>query len=354
MQEKKIFISHSTKNKDFSDLLLNYLYLLGVNKEDIFCSSNYETGVENNIPKDVVSALTTSKIDIIVLSNEYKDSEYCLNEAGIIYHKNVSNISKMMVIVLPGIIGKQQAGFISEQDIQFRLLDIEFSRKVSHRLIENLEYNNIININDKQKEEFKKIFKNNIEIYKQNLPIVENLSQISIKKKEEILTAQKNIIEMFNEGIKPKYKIPKIFYKYYHRIIDVQSCKNGNILIETITLCEIVNLSSNKYQENYSVQFPKSDPYTTFQEKNLKINNKEQKICFPKIEDVDVNNPYIVYSLKPVTVKEHSSTVIERKVIYETTISKFFQSRINRIPVADYIIKANFNQNFQEKNYFLE
>ena len=55
--KKRIFISHSEKNKDFVALLLNYLVSLGVKRKNIFCSSDYRSGVHDKISDDVFAAL---------------------------------------------------------------------------------------------------------------------------------------------------------------------------------------------------------------------------------------------------------------------------------------------------------
>ena len=74
--KKEIFISHSEKNADFVQILFDYLISLGIEAETIFCTSNYRSGVQDIISDDVFDSLKGTEIVIIILSNEYKRSEY--------------------------------------------------------------------------------------------------------------------------------------------------------------------------------------------------------------------------------------------------------------------------------------
>ncbi|MDH3651631.1 MAG: TIR domain-containing protein, partial [Saprospiraceae bacterium] len=82
----KIFISHSSADKIIiDDFVSKILQLgLGIQEEDIFCTSIQGMDIRNG--EDFVSAIKDEllevKVIIVVLSNNYKESEICLNEMG--------------------------------------------------------------------------------------------------------------------------------------------------------------------------------------------------------------------------------------------------------------------------------
>lgn len=350
--DKKIFISHSEKNKDFVDILLKFLILLGVKEKEIFCSSNYKTGVENQIGPEVFSALKSTVIDIIVLSNDYKESSYCLNEAGIIGFKCNHNESKKLIVVLPGIIGTQSAGFITEDDHQCRLINDEFFDGFSSKLIGCLREENLLPDNEDHLDLTKKIIKKQIDAYKKQLPILENLKIESTEnskdsERSEIESARKKIMEMFQADISFKHKRPYVFYKDYARIILIKAAKPGKIIVETITQCVIVNLSSKDYLESYSIQFPQTDSSNTWGEEYIKVNGQELSARTWEERNHSLSNlQYVEYEAPSITIKGHSSAAIENKVSYEIIPSRFFQSKIIRIPSGSYTVQAAFDPSF--------
>ena len=88
MSKKEIFISHSTKDKEVADMIADFLHNAGIDKELIFCSSLPGNDVIEKIPDEVRIHLNESKVNIVILSNNYYQSAYCLNEAGIIWYEN--------------------------------------------------------------------------------------------------------------------------------------------------------------------------------------------------------------------------------------------------------------------------
>ena len=80
----KIFISHSSENKDYGNALVDLLTSIEVKSEDIIYTSNDAYGIP--IGKDIFDWLK-SKIEekpfvIYLLSPEYYKSRTCLNEVG--------------------------------------------------------------------------------------------------------------------------------------------------------------------------------------------------------------------------------------------------------------------------------
>ncbi len=120
MSDTKIFISHSSKNKPVAQIIVNLLERLAISEENIFCSSVPGTDVKETIPDTVFKKIKQSNIDIIILSEEYYHSAYCLNEAGIIwFKKSTSENAHAIVIALPEIKLDDMKGFINSDYIQY-------------------------------------------------------------------------------------------------------------------------------------------------------------------------------------------------------------------------------------------
>lgn len=82
----KIFISHSYKDKEIVDLFKNVILNagLGVLDSEIAYTSTPETGVSlgGSIPQYIKDNLADSDFVFFMISNNYRESEVCLNEMG--------------------------------------------------------------------------------------------------------------------------------------------------------------------------------------------------------------------------------------------------------------------------------
>lgn len=86
---KRIFISHSSKDKDimekFSDSILQLG--IGLSHEDIFCTSIEEMGIKNgeDIRRHIRENVRSADFSFLMISKNYKASEICLNEMGAVW-----------------------------------------------------------------------------------------------------------------------------------------------------------------------------------------------------------------------------------------------------------------------------
>jgi hypothetical protein len=80
----KIFISHSSKNKDYGNYLVELLRGLGIKENEILFTSNVAYGipVAKNIFNWLKSQIEEKPFVIYLLSKEYYESVACLNEMG--------------------------------------------------------------------------------------------------------------------------------------------------------------------------------------------------------------------------------------------------------------------------------
>ena len=107
----KIFISHRSTDKKVADILESFLTNCGISYNNIFCSSLPGNDVEEKISSEVKEALKSSVLNIVLLSNDYYQSAYCQNEAGIIWFLYIEKI----VIALPEIDENVMQGFLNSE-----------------------------------------------------------------------------------------------------------------------------------------------------------------------------------------------------------------------------------------------
>lgn len=119
-QKERIFISHSSKDEVFVVKLAQLFELLGVNRNNIFCSSIEGQGVKHGkkIEEAVRNEIIEDKVLIYVISNNFLNSNYCLNELGagwILSDKRTQN-KNLFHIKLPDISFDDIKGFIGGSD----------------------------------------------------------------------------------------------------------------------------------------------------------------------------------------------------------------------------------------------
>lgn len=114
----KIFISHRSTDKAIADAIFDFFVATGIPRGKIFCSSLPGNDVEQKISVEVKNTMKNSCVNIAILSNEYYQSAYCLNEAGIIWFQDVPAIP----IALPEIEPSNMIGFL-DSDYKIRRLD---------------------------------------------------------------------------------------------------------------------------------------------------------------------------------------------------------------------------------------
>lgn len=95
VNSKRIFISHSSKDKDIVEKFIDHILQLGIGikNEDIFCTSIEEMGVKNgeDIRKHIQTNIRNADYAFLLISKNYKASEICINEMGAVwaYDNNV-------------------------------------------------------------------------------------------------------------------------------------------------------------------------------------------------------------------------------------------------------------------------
>lgn len=116
-----IFISHRSIDKEIADILLDFFVRMGISRDLIFCSSLPGNDINEKISSEVKDAIKTSAVNIVILSQEYYKSAYCLNEAGIIWFMDSV---PAIPIALPEISPDSMIGFLNNE-YKIRRLDCD-------------------------------------------------------------------------------------------------------------------------------------------------------------------------------------------------------------------------------------
>ena len=114
-----IFISHRTVDGPVADMLRDYLVGAGIPNEYVFCSSLPGNDVKHIISREVKEKIAFSTINIAILSKDYYESAYCVNEAGIIW---LHDQTPAIIIGLPEVTPSNMQGFLNN-DYKLRRLD---------------------------------------------------------------------------------------------------------------------------------------------------------------------------------------------------------------------------------------
>lgn len=125
--KNNIFISHSSENKEIVLQLSAYIERLGVKPERIFCSSIVSQGVKNGekLGTSISNAINESKILIFLLSHDFINSSYCMQELGAGWHLSEQNKAKCFCLVLPDISLSEVSGFVNSKIFKFTFVDEE-------------------------------------------------------------------------------------------------------------------------------------------------------------------------------------------------------------------------------------
>jgi hypothetical protein len=92
---KKVFISHSSKDKEVVINFIQILEVIGIKPENIFCTSleGYGAGLGSNFIEEIEARLNEDVLVFFMLSDHFYKSPMCLIEMGAAWAKTKSQIS---------------------------------------------------------------------------------------------------------------------------------------------------------------------------------------------------------------------------------------------------------------------
>lgn len=100
---KRVFISHSSRDRDVVEKFVDNILQLGIglSYEDIFCTSIEDMGIKNgeDIREHIRNNVQSVDFSFLMISKNYKDSEICLNEMGAVWAAN----HRVKYYLLPGV-----------------------------------------------------------------------------------------------------------------------------------------------------------------------------------------------------------------------------------------------------------
>ena len=131
---KKIFISHSSKDKTIVEAFTNLLRLgANISHEDIFCTSIEEIRIKNgeDIRQHIQNNVNFSDFAILLISQNYKQSAICLNEMGAVWAID----KKVRTYVLPG---------LQESEVGW-LIDVKTAEKINDLTALAALYDDLVN-----------------------------------------------------------------------------------------------------------------------------------------------------------------------------------------------------------------
>ena len=131
-----VFISHRKTDEEVAQLIRQFLIQAGVKDDEIFCSSIPGNDVNEKIDSEVKGQLKRSAVIILLLSEKYFKSPYCLNEAGIAWY--LDDEVSVLPIALDHIEAKDMVGFLDSNYRLRRLTDINDILGIYDMIIEKL------------------------------------------------------------------------------------------------------------------------------------------------------------------------------------------------------------------------
>lgn len=102
--KKRIFVSHSSKDKGIIDIFVKNILRLGLNfdSDEIFCTSSEGMGIKSGEDwrKAIKNSIMQAEVILLMISPNYKASEVCLNEMGAAWVTDAKVIPMLMGDIL--------------------------------------------------------------------------------------------------------------------------------------------------------------------------------------------------------------------------------------------------------------
>jgi hypothetical protein len=133
MFAKKVFISHSSTNKEIADHLCAFISRLGVKQDRIFCSSVIGQGVDNGekLNDKIADAIGKSSLLIFLISHDFLASSYCMEELGVGWYLAHNKSVTCFYLILPDIDTSELKGFVNSKIDRFTFLDLDHRSDLS-------------------------------------------------------------------------------------------------------------------------------------------------------------------------------------------------------------------------------
>ena len=195
-EAKSIFISHATKDKEIVDALVDIILhgALSVSIDKIFCVSTDGTKIKSGADwRDSINdSLLSAKINFLIITPNYKESEVCLNEMGAAW---VTSATVLPMIVEP--INYNTVGIIQEPNQIERLLDEKSLDRIKDIVQEKLEIPSALIKSDRwtvKKKEFLIRVKKHLETNPFEVPMDRDVFNKLIEERTDLESTVTNLI----------------------------------------------------------------------------------------------------------------------------------------------------------------
>jgi len=245
----KIFISHSSKNKNYGNLLVELFRNLGIKENEIIFTSNVAYGIPvgQNIFKWLKTQITEKPFVIYLLTTEYYDSIACLNEMGAAWI--VENDHAAIFSPNFDLSSKEfQNGALDPREIGFYINDEERVLSLIQLLSENFDLSkNTILISQSVKKFIQEINKIQTES-QQKQPS----KKVIHKKVENIIKEEKTLIQKPDKKPISSSKNDNLYSKFLKLIAENKLKGDELILLHYIIDTSRIKLMTG-WQEEYEV-----------------------------------------------------------------------------------------------------
>ena len=156
-RKQGVFISHSSTNREIAEKLCEFMTTCGVKKNNIFCSSIAGQGVDNGekLNKRIAKSIKNSRILIFLISADFLESSYCMEELGTGWYLAENNVLKCYFLVLPDVLNLSEIkGFVNSKIDKFSFIDRQedlslFAKNLCNELgLQNPDASSLINANN--------------------------------------------------------------------------------------------------------------------------------------------------------------------------------------------------------------
>ena len=133
MFKRNVFISHSSNNREIAEQICAFLVRLGIDEDKVFCSSVIGQGINNGekLNEAIATAIRKSKLIIFLLSYDFINSSYCVEELGVGWYLEHTNKAKCFYFVMPDIELSDLHGFVNSRIHKFSFLSREHQEDLS-------------------------------------------------------------------------------------------------------------------------------------------------------------------------------------------------------------------------------
>ena len=206
---KKIFISHASEDEKVVSLFVDKILFAGsgVKESEVMYTSREDTGIANgeDIPETIKKGIKECEFFFMMVSDNYRRSEVCLNEMGAAW---MCDNLRRKIIVLPEV-GFDKIGWLMSLNKGTKLDNKDGLDMIHDEIVSVLKKNNITAAWNRNKDAFVAALKKNVIVPQDALVVSEESSDSDNEEEMDILDMR----EQFDTHINTYSELLKSFSK---------------------------------------------------------------------------------------------------------------------------------------------